>query len=282
MRCAAAVAGLALLLPSLLTGCLPPRPHDAERYFVLYPVPAPAQERPRRAVAVVAPASAASFYDTVQIVYSDTPGTRARYRYSFWTEPPPAVLTAQLAARLEGDGAPRFLLRTQLRELFHDAVAAPGAVRLTVVAQLESLPERRLVARHSFTRTVPAATFNAAGAVGATRAALAGVLDDITAWVQAQAGVQAQAAPATVSSAGHGALVLLWRRAPPVTMVSLPTMRRAQCIQERSLLAARKSAPLSGSSTAGVSTSKACRAARAGTGPAPPAAFEEPRQRGAS
>jgi ABC-type uncharacterized transport system auxiliary subunit len=180
-----AVAGLAVLL-LLLAGCMPPRPHEPERYFVLYPVPGAAHAQNPRAAAAVAPTSAASFYDTVQIVYSDTSGTRSRYRYSFWTEPPQAVVHAQLAARLEGDGAPCLVLQTEVTELFHDAVAAPGVARLTIAAQLESLPGRTTVARRSFTRTVPAAAFNAAGAVAAMRAALAGVLEDITAWVHAQ------------------------------------------------------------------------------------------------
>lgn len=190
------VAGLALLL----AGCIPPRSHDPERYFVLYPVPAAAPARPPGPPVLVAPTGAASFYDTVQIVYSDSPGTRAHYRYSFWTEPPPAVVRAQLAARLQHSGAPRFLLETQVQELFHDASTRPGAVRLTVVARLASVPGEATVAECAFSRAVPAASFDATGAVAAMRSALAAVLDDIDAWVRAEGASPAPRAGCTAPS----------------------------------------------------------------------------------
>jgi ABC-type uncharacterized transport system auxiliary subunit len=136
---------------------------------------------------------AAGFYDTVQIVYSDSPGTRSRYRYSFWTEPPQAALQAELASRLESrreDGAAagaRWLLRTELRELYHDAVKPPGTVRISLAARLESRPHPAGGAQPLSTRAAPAPSFDGAGAAAATRAAAAGVLDDIVAWVQMQA-----------------------------------------------------------------------------------------------
>jgi ABC-type uncharacterized transport system auxiliary subunit len=182
----ALVAGLALLL----AGCLSPQPHAPERFFVLAPAEAPV--RYAGPAVAVAQTSAASFYGGAQIVYSDSPGTRSRYRYSFWTEPPQAVVHAQLESRLgDGLGAPRLVLETHLQELYHDAGAAPGVVRLTVQARLESLPGRELVGQRSFSRSVPASEFNAAGAVAAMRKALGGVLDDIVAWVQVQAGQRA-------------------------------------------------------------------------------------------
>jgi ABC-type uncharacterized transport system auxiliary subunit len=180
--------GAALVLALLLGGCLPHRPAAPERYFVLDP--APARVRYAGPPVAVAPTGAAGFYGTAQIVYSDSPGTRSRYRYNFWTEPPQATLHDQLAVRLEGSGAeqPRLLLQTEVRELFHDAGRAPGVVRLTVAARLESLPGHAALAQRRFSRAVAAPSFDAAGAAAATRAALAGVLDDIVGWVQTHAG----------------------------------------------------------------------------------------------
>jgi ABC-type uncharacterized transport system auxiliary subunit len=177
----------------LLAGCMPSRSHEPERFFVLYPAAAPA--RYAGPAVVVAPTSAGAFYGSVQIVYSDNPGTRSRYRYSFWTEPPQAVIHAQLASRLEGaGGVPRVLLGTHVQEIYHDAAAAPGLVRVTLGARLESLPGRGLLAQRSFSRTAPVLAYSAAGAVEAMRMALGAVLDDIVAWVQAQ-GAQVAATP---------------------------------------------------------------------------------------
>jgi cholesterol transport system auxiliary component len=174
------------LLSLLLSGCLPHPGAQPERFYVLQP--APGRVRYTGPPVVVAPTMAAGFYDSVQIVYSDSAGTRSRYRYSFWTEPPQAVLQAELAARLEGGGGPaRWLLRTELREMVHDAVKPPGLVRIAVTARLESLPGNAPVAQRRFTRTAPAPSFDAAGAAAASRAVAGGVLDDILAWVQAQA-----------------------------------------------------------------------------------------------
>jgi ABC-type uncharacterized transport system auxiliary subunit len=196
----ALIGGLALLLALSLAGCLPHRPLEPERFFVLYPARTTASPPYSGPPVLVAPTVAASFYGSVQIVFSDSPGTRSRYRYSFWTEPPQAVLHDQLASRLQdGAGAPRLLLETRVLELFHDAGTAPGVVRITVVARLASLPGDAAIAQRSFSRTVPAASFNAAGAVAAMRTALAAVLDDIVVWV---AGQGAQPMPGAPPPAG--------------------------------------------------------------------------------
>jgi ABC-type uncharacterized transport system auxiliary subunit len=173
----------------LLAGCLPHRPSEPERFFVLYPAPAAASPSYTGPPIVVAPASVSSFYGTTQIVYSDSPGTRSRYRYSFWTEPPQAVLHDQLMARLEGGaGEPRLRLETRVLELLHDAGRAPGVARLTVVARLAPLPgQPGFAQQRRFSRTVAASSFDAPGAVVAMRAALAAVIDEIVAWVRTQA-----------------------------------------------------------------------------------------------
>ena len=80
---------------------------EAERYFILDAAPAAgAVTQPGPAV-VVAPTSAASFYDTQDIAYSRAAGTRAYYQFSHWTERPQRAIHDGLASRLSAGGPSR-------------------------------------------------------------------------------------------------------------------------------------------------------------------------------
>ena len=148
-------AGLGLTFAGLLAGCSGLSAPPAQRYFVLETAPtrlAPGALQ-RDAMLLVAPTTAASFYDSQEIIYSRHPGERAYYQLSSWTEPPNRSLATLLAARLALGGAFRgaveagsgvrgsLMLRTHLVELYHDAVAAPGTARATLSA-LETLSRR--------------------------------------------------------------------------------------------------------------------------------------------
>jgi cholesterol transport system auxiliary component len=180
MRLAPALAALAL------AACMPVKQHQAERYFVLAPAPVAGAPAGGPAVAV-APTTAAGFYGTTQIIYSEAPGTRGRYRYSYLTEPPQATVQAQLAARLRGAAPAGLVLDTRLAEIYHDAARAPGTVRITLTARLTDAADPARSAERVFSRSAPAASFDAAGAVAGMRTALAALLDDVVAWVRAQA-----------------------------------------------------------------------------------------------
>ena len=172
-----------LFAAALLAGCLSPGSRDAERYFILDAAPG---QRAASAVAVAA-GSAASFYDTQDIVYSRAPGTRAYYQFNHWTERPQRAIDAQLAPRFEAGGRKSGLvLNTHLEEIYHDAAQPPGTARITITAQLVDATTRAVLARRSFSRSAPAASYDAPGAVQGFRQALGALLDEVVAWVDAE------------------------------------------------------------------------------------------------
>ena len=196
-------AGLALMLAGALAGCTGLSTPPAHRYFVLEPAPTQlaAGALQRDAMLLVAPTSAASFYDTQEIIYSRRPGERAYYQLSSWTEPPNRGLAALLMARIARTGAFRgavetasgvrgsLVLRTHRVEIYHDAAAAPGTARVALTAELTDPAGRTLLAQRSFSAAVPVPSYDAAGAVQAFGVALGPLLDEVAAWAgQAAAG----------------------------------------------------------------------------------------------
>ena len=199
-------AGLGLALAGLLAGCgglgSSSPPH---RYFVLeaWPTRLARGTLQRDAILLVAPTSAASFYDTQEIIYSRRPGERAFYQLSSWTEPPNRGLAALLADRLALAGAFRgavesgsgvrggLLLRTHLIEIYHDAVTPPGTARVALSAELSDPSGRSLLGQRRFEVAVPAATYDAPGAVQAIGQGLGQLLDEVATWsAQTAAGVR--------------------------------------------------------------------------------------------
>ena len=163
---------------------------EAERYFILDAAPAAgAVTQPGPAV-VVAPTSAASFYDTQDIAYSRAAGTRAYYQFSHWTERPQRAIHDGLASRLGAGGLSRGgvpILVTQLEEIYHDAAQPPGVARITVTAQLVDPGTRAVLAFHRFSGSALAASYDAPGAVSGMRQALGALLDEVVAWIGQQA-----------------------------------------------------------------------------------------------
>jgi cholesterol transport system auxiliary component len=176
---------LALVAAALLAGCaaVSPGTREPDRYFILDAAPG----RQAAARVRVAPTSAAGFYDTQDIVYSRAPGTRAYYQFNHWTERPPRAVHQALAGRFEELNA-RLVLTTHLEEIYHDAAERPGTARISLTAELSDPASRRLLARRSFRRAAPAASYDAPGAVQGLRQALGELLDDVAAWVEAEAG----------------------------------------------------------------------------------------------
>ena len=187
---------LGLVLATTLAGCAGLGAPPAHRYFVLEPAASklvPAAMR-RDAMLLIAATTASAFYDTQEIIYSRKPGERAYYQLSSWTEPPNRSLTGLLAARVAAGGAFRgvaettsgvrgnVLLRTHLAEIYHDAVAPPGSARVTLTAELSDPGGRTLLARRTFTASMPVPSYDAAGAVQGFGQALGAMLDDVAAW----------------------------------------------------------------------------------------------------
>jgi len=178
-------AVLGFLLAVCVAACSLPGPREPDRYFLLDA--GLAQEaKPRTAVAVT-PTSASSFYDTQEIAFSRAPGTRAYYQFNRWTDRPQRAIHAQLASRFEAGGAKSPLrLDTHLEEIYHDASEQPGTARITIAAELADSASRAVLARRTFTRSAPAASYDAPGAVRGFNQALAALLGDIEGWVEAE------------------------------------------------------------------------------------------------
>ena len=94
-----------LVMIALLGGCAGPGVRQADRYYILDAGPAhEGASRPRIGIDAT-PTTASSFYDTQDIVFSRSPGTRAYYQYNHWTERPQQAIHAQLVARLDNGNA---------------------------------------------------------------------------------------------------------------------------------------------------------------------------------
>jgi len=134
------------------------------------------------------------FYDSDQLVFSRSAGTRGQYQFARWTERPGRRFAELLRARLDQLGRYRvaptggvvrgdLMLDTRLVEFYHDATSEPGQVRLELRAELVDLKQRRLLGRHTFEQKVPLTTYDAAGAAQASSQAVSRVLDDLSAWL---------------------------------------------------------------------------------------------------
>jgi cholesterol transport system auxiliary component len=137
---------------------------------------------------------AGSFYDSDQLVFSRSAGTRGQYQFARWTERPGKRFADLMRARLDRQGAWNVsdaggyvradrLLDTELVEFYHDAASQPGQVRLVLRAELLDPRQRRLLGRRVFEQQVPLKSYDAKGAAEASNVAVGRVLDDLVAWL---------------------------------------------------------------------------------------------------
>jgi len=191
---------LLLTFALALTGCVnfaeqPDMP--AVVYFVLED-PAPATEAtPVPADApnlLVLDTTTGGFYDTDQIIFSRSSGTRGQYQFARWTERPGKRFADLMRARLDSRGIWHVsaaggyvrgdvLLDTRLVEFYHDAASNPGEIRLELHAELVDLKRRTLLGRKVFEQQVPLPTFDAAGAAQASNVAVGRALDELAVWL---------------------------------------------------------------------------------------------------
>jgi len=190
---------LACALAAHLAGCVFSGARVVPRYYVLEASStSPAAAKAACACTlIVAPTTASSFYETQEIVYSRAPGMRAYYQFNNWTERPSQEIGALLLSRLERSGSFQtvavatsgvrgaLLLSTHIEEIYHDATERPGSARITLTAELTDSARQALLARHTFSRWAPAASYDAAGAVHGFNEAVGAILDDVVAWVDA-------------------------------------------------------------------------------------------------
>jgi cholesterol transport system auxiliary component len=159
---------------------------------------APAAQRSPRSL-LVAPTETVSFYDSQRIVFTRDPRTRDRYQFASWTDRPGRRFDLLLLERLEQRNAfarvamstsltrGDLLLSVSILEMYHDDAPAPGFARLRVAAELSDRPSRTLIARRTFVQGERVAEENAGAAVEAFHVAVARILDELVAWVEAEA-----------------------------------------------------------------------------------------------
>jgi cholesterol transport system auxiliary component len=188
-------------LSLMLTGCINfggETNTPAVVYYVLNdPALKEAEPAPLRAGAptlLVLDTTTGGFYDSEQIVFSRSDGTRSQYQFARWTERPGKRFAHLMRARLDRQGAWNvsasggyvrgdMLLDTELVEFYHDAASDPGQMRLVLRAELVDLKQRTLLGRRVFEQRVPVATYDAAGATQAANLAASRALDALTAWL---------------------------------------------------------------------------------------------------
>lgn len=135
-----------------------------------------------------------SFYDTDQLIFSRSAGTRGQYQFARWTERPGKRFAKLMRDRLDRLGAYQvadaggyvrgdLLLDTELVEFYHDASSEPGQMRLVLRAEMVDLRQRRLLGRKVFEQRVPLASYDAAGAAQASNRAVSSALDELASWL---------------------------------------------------------------------------------------------------
>ena len=136
----------------------------------------------------VAPTTAASFYDTQEMAFSRSAGTRGYYQFNHWTERPQHAIHQQLVARLGRGptGDDEYVLVTHVNEIYHDAVESPGSARVSLEADLVLAKSKQIVASRTFTGAAQASSYDATGAVQGFDYALRALLDDLVAWVRTE------------------------------------------------------------------------------------------------
>jgi len=155
---------------------------------------AEARERSYAPTLLVLDTTTGSFYDSDQLVFSRSVGTRGQYQFARWTERPGKRFADLMRARLDHLGRYHvaaaggyvrgdLMLDTRLVEFYHDATSEPGQVRLVLRADLVDLKQRTLLGRHTFEQQAPLTTYDAAGAAQASSQVVSRTLDDLTAWL---------------------------------------------------------------------------------------------------
>jgi ABC-type uncharacterized transport system auxiliary subunit len=192
--------GLLCVLSLFQAGCGPilgqPEP---ERIFYVLEVPAckPAEAGVASTLPelLVADPLASTLVNSQRILFGRNDGTRGSYQLAAWTEPPPRRFALLMIDRLGCSGlfsavtrkstltGARFLLNSEIIDLYHDISVTPGEARVAVRMELVDLVGRKIVADRTFERKVPVASFDANGAIDAMRDATARVLDDTAAWL---------------------------------------------------------------------------------------------------
>jgi ABC-type uncharacterized transport system auxiliary subunit len=150
-------------------------------------------------VLLVSSAAMPGLYDSDRMVFSADGRSRSYFQFGNWSERPAQSLLLLAETRLARSKRFRevvsstsgvrgdLLLTLRLDELYLDASAAPGQVRLIVSAELIDWRNRQLLARRSFAQAAAVANSDAGGLADAASQAAAVVLGELVAWAASSA-----------------------------------------------------------------------------------------------
>ncbi len=193
---------LALVVTTLLAGCLGGASAPSRTYYVLQDRAPPEAAKPRAAGGkslVIAGASADVFYDAESLVFSRHPGQRAYYQFASWTDRPSRMVMRLAERRLDASGQfasvarltaglrADLLLNIVVVEFYHDVAVNPPVVRVELTCELIEWRSRSLLAQRTFTQSVPVKKDDAEGAADAFDRAIADTLNTIVPWVETEA-----------------------------------------------------------------------------------------------
>ena len=196
------VCAAAAPLATVLAGCaLNSAPR--QEFHLLRDADAPTTAAPAAAridkVLLVSSGAMPGLYDSDRMVYSVDGRSRSYFQFGYWSERPAQsllMLTQARLARAQGfrevasstSGVRGDLLLTlRLDELYLDAVADPGQVKLVLVAELIDWRQRTLIARRSFVHIAAVPQRDASGVAAAASQAVGAVLTELVAWTAASA-----------------------------------------------------------------------------------------------
>jgi ABC-type uncharacterized transport system auxiliary subunit len=150
-------------------------------------------------VLLVSSGAMPGLYDSDRMVFSADGRSRSYFQFGLWSERPAQSLLVLSEARLIHSGRFRevasstsgvrgdLLLSLRLDELYLDASAEPGRVKLIVTAELIDWHSRQLLARRSFAQAAPVPKRDAGGLAEAASQAVGVMLGELVAWAAASA-----------------------------------------------------------------------------------------------
>ena len=186
-----------------LAGCalpLPDKPVRPQPYDLGPALPLAANAAPSGPALALDRVESSAAIDGTHIIYRllySEGGQQPRpYAQARWTMSPPQLLTQRLREAFSatrpvvepGAGLAVVELRTELDEfaqIFSSPDASEGVVRLRVTAVAPTAKADRLLGQRTFTVRQPAQTADAAGGVGALRAATDTAVQQVVTWVNA-------------------------------------------------------------------------------------------------
>jgi ABC-type uncharacterized transport system auxiliary subunit len=148
-------------------------------------------------VLLVSSGAMPGLYDSDRMVFSADGRSRSYFQFGHWSERPAQALQVLCEGRLvrskqfrvvaastsgvRGD----LLLSLRLDELYLDASAEPGQVKLILVAELIDWRSRQLLSRRGFVQAAPVPRRDAGGLAEAASQAVGVVLGEMVAWAAA-------------------------------------------------------------------------------------------------